>query len=172
VDLNHLFFAEIKSFLKRKENNGLLEFHIRGDGTLTSSWDDLVNQISSGSRNWDGWLHDTDENSQPFRAEIPVIIRKRRYGEVIWTIDWRHGYKKLNLHIEAELRLTKYFEIPEDFNPIIYRASMDRRTLAYRYKDLIDQGYFRNKADLARHLGVSRAWITKVMNELKQSGCN
>jgi hypothetical protein len=99
-------------------------------------------------------------------------MRKRRYGEVIWTIDWRHGYKKLNLPIEAELRLTKYFEIPEDFNPTIYRASMDRRTLAYRYKDLIDQGYFRNKADLARHLGVSRAWITKVMNELKQGGCN
>ncbi len=63
--LNHLFIVEIISYLKRKENNGLLEFHIRGDGTLTTAWNDLVNQINSGSSFRDSWLHRQDSNLRP-----------------------------------------------------------------------------------------------------------
>jgi site-specific DNA recombinase len=63
--LNHLFIAEIRSHLKRGEDSGLLEFHIRGDGSITAGWEELVNQISSGSRYWDGWLHRQDSNLQP-----------------------------------------------------------------------------------------------------------
>jgi site-specific DNA recombinase len=63
--LNHLFFVEIISHLKRKEENGLLEFHIRSDGTLTTAWNDLVNQINSGSSFRDSWLHRQDSNLQP-----------------------------------------------------------------------------------------------------------
>ena len=63
--LNHLFFAEIRSHLKRGESKGLLEFRIRGDGTITADWEDIVNQISSGSRNWDSWLHRQDSNLRP-----------------------------------------------------------------------------------------------------------
>jgi site-specific DNA recombinase len=48
--LNHLFIAEIRSHLKRGESKGLLEFHIRGDGTITAAWEDIVNQISSVAR--------------------------------------------------------------------------------------------------------------------------
>jgi hypothetical protein len=63
--LNHLFFVEIISHMKRKEDNGLLEFHIRGDGTLTTAWNDLVNQINSGSSFRGSWLHRQDSNLRP-----------------------------------------------------------------------------------------------------------
>jgi len=74
----------------------------------------------------------------------------------------------LDLFYDAEWRLTKFFEIPEDLVPVRGHERLDRYSLALRYQKLIDQGYVKNQADLARHLGVSRAWITKVMNELKR----
>jgi DNA-binding MarR family transcriptional regulator len=65
-------------------------------------------------------------------------------------------------------RLTRFFSIPRKLEPVKIVAKMDRLSLAIRYRELIDQGYVKNQSDLARHLGVSRAWITKVMNELKR----
>ncbi len=64
-------------------------------------------------------------------------------------------------------RLTKFFSIPRQLEAVKTVAKMDRHSLAIRYRELIEQGYVKNQADLARHLGVSRAWVTKVMNELK-----
>ncbi len=112
-------------------------------------------------------LPDTDENSKPFRIEIPVFMRNRAHREVVWSIDRREGYKKIDLSRDAERRLTKFFEIPEDLVPVRIHARIDRLSLAIRYRELIQQGYVKNQADLARHLGVSRTWITRVMNELK-----
>jgi hypothetical protein len=66
-------------------------------------------------------------------------------------------------------RLTRFFSIPRKLEPVKTVTKIDRHSLAIRYRELIDQGYVKNKADLARHLGVSRAWITKVMNELKRT---
>jgi hypothetical protein len=113
-------------------------------------------------------LPDRDENSNFYRVEFPVLLRKRAHGEVIWAIDRRAGYKLLDLPVDAERRLTKFFEIPGDLIPVKVHPRLDRYSLAIRYRVLIEQGYFRNQADLARHLGVSRAWITKVMNEFKR----
>ena len=69
---------------------------------------------------------------------------------------------------EVIQKLTKFFSIPRKLEPVRIAAKMDRLSLAIRYRELIDQGYVKNQADLARHLGVSKAWITKVMNELKR----
>ena len=46
---------------------------------------------------------------------------------------------------------------------------LNKYNLAIAYKKSIDEGVYKNKAELARAYGVSRAWITKVMNELKMS---
>ncbi len=68
----------------------------------------------------------------------------------------------MDLSSDAERRLTKFFEIPEDLVPVRIHARMDRLSIAIRYRELIDQGYVKNQADLARHLGVSRAWIANI----------
>ena len=65
-------------------------------------------------------------------------------------------------------RLTRFFSIPRKLEPVKTVDKIDRLSLAIRYRELIEQGYVKNQADLARHLGVSRAWITKVMNEFKR----
>ncbi len=44
----------------------------------------------------------------------------------------------------------------------------DRMRLAHKYDELLRSGVVSNRAELARHLGVSRARVTQVLNRLKQ----
>lgn len=43
----------------------------------------------------------------------------------------------------------------------------DPLRIARYYQSLLDSGKFENRAALARHLGVSRARVTQVLNRLK-----
>lgn len=45
----------------------------------------------------------------------------------------------------------------------------DPLRLARYYQSLLDSGKFESRAALARHLGVSRARVTQVLNRLKDS---
>jgi len=41
--------------------------------------------------------------------------------------------------------------------------------LAHHYQALLDTGKFENRAALARHLGVSRARVTQVLNRFRRN---
>ena len=43
----------------------------------------------------------------------------------------------------------------------------DRMRLAFYYQSLLDSGMVETRAELARHLGVSRALVTQVLSRLK-----
>lgn len=43
----------------------------------------------------------------------------------------------------------------------------DRMKLAHKYQSLIDSRVVETRAELARHLGVSRARVTQVLKRLK-----
>ena len=43
---------------------------------------------------------------------------------------------------------------------------MDKLSLAFRYKELIDQGHVKNQGALSRLPGVSEIWVFKVLKEL------
>lgn len=43
----------------------------------------------------------------------------------------------------------------------------DRMRLAREYQSILDSGVVETRAELARHLGVSRARVTQVLNRLK-----
>ena len=47
------------------------------------------------------------------------------------------------------------------------RPRRDPMRLAFYYQRLLDSGRFESRAALARHLGVSRARVTQVLNRLK-----
>jgi hypothetical protein len=89
------------------------------------------------------------------------------FREKILTVDEPFVSNYFIMSDQVIHRLTKFFSIPRKLEPVINVDKIDRLSLAIRYRELIEQGYVKNQADLARHLGVSRAWITKVMNELK-----
>lgn len=75
-----------------------------------------------------------------------------------------------NISDECVNRLTKIFNHKKfKLNISLSLLRLNKYNLAITYKKLIDDGVYKNKAELARVYGVSRAWITKVMNELKMS---
>jgi len=90
--------------------------------------------------------------------------------EIVWTISLREEYGKLNLSLAAEERLKKFFRIPDEIHFVTIRARMDKLSLAFRYKELIDQGHVKNQAELSRLLGVSEMWVSKVLKELNRGG--
>jgi hypothetical protein len=48
------------------------------------------------------------------------------------------------------------------------RERIDREKLASSYFELINSGVCKNKAEVARRIGKSRAWVSKVMNNPKR----
>jgi len=50
--------------------------------------------------------------------------------------------------------------------PATPKEHRDPLKLACYYQSLLDTGKFENRAALARHLGVSRARVTQVLNRL------
>jgi hypothetical protein len=115
--LNHLFFAEIRSHLKRRESKGLLDFHIRGDGTITADWEDIVNQISTGSSSWDSWLHERPESSDFFILIIPINIENLFRRDKKLTVDGPFVSEYLMMSDDDIRRLTKFFSIPRKLEP-------------------------------------------------------
>lgn len=49
------------------------------------------------------------------------------------------------------------------------KPKRDRLRLAHHYQALLDSGEVETRAELARYLGVSRARVTQVLNQLKTS---
>ena len=49
------------------------------------------------------------------------------------------------------------------------RPKRDRMRLAYQYQKLLDSKVVTTRAELARHLGVSRARVTQVLNRLNET---
>lgn len=99
---------------------------------------------------------------------MPIFTHKTRYGERIFAVDPSEVQKYLSLDPDDVARLTRYFLYPKPVPSRMKRALLDRKALAERYLELIQNGTVNNQAALSRYLGVSRAWVTKVMNTLKR----
>jgi hypothetical protein len=98
---------------------------------------------------------------------LPVLIRyvdnkqnlrDNKFAQTKFLKRQIYGYFYNNLRIDKSDKLTRK-ELNESF-----RKERIRRSKEYQ-KLIEDNGW--SKADLARHLGVSRAWVTMVMREVK-----
>jgi hypothetical protein len=98
---------------------------------------------------------------------LPFFVHNSKHGSKILAVDPSEVQKYLNLDAKAVTRLTKYFLYPNAPAVSLKRVHIDRQALALQYQDMLRQGLFKNQADLARNIGVSRVWITKIMNSLK-----
>ena len=94
-------------------------------------------------------------------------MQKRAHGKNKIHINVEEFSKEMAISSSLEQRLTHNFGVPyrEKTRP---RKTLEERIKLFEdYEKLIEDGSFKTRAALARHLGVSRAWITKVMNTLK-----
>jgi hypothetical protein len=81
------------------------------------------------------------------------------------------GYYALNkLRQTPVIRLQPWNPIPTPKSTTKPKRKRDRMRLARYYQALLESGKFESRAALARHLGVSRARVTQVLNRLKTVG--
>ena len=109
------------------------------------------------------WLRDKHEDSIKLLFEIPVVFTNKYKGAKKIFIDSSRLPYYLNLHQSDIVELREAGLIEPDAPAKIPRIRVDYPALAQEYKRRIDSGEFSTRADLARSIGVSRAWITKVI---------
>lgn len=101
---------------------------------------------------------------------MPFIYKKTGFNKK----DLFLNGSKLSLYLpiskDCTDRLTKTFNNNKfKLNLPITKIKFDKTVLAIGYKKMIEEQRFKNQAELARAFGISRAWVTKVMNVLKKN---
>jgi hypothetical protein len=91
-------------------------------------------------------------------------MHNTRYGEKVLVIDPAIIQNYLDLPPDAVEKLTQSFIYPKVKNPVTHRKKLDLQELAGLYSEMLNSGQVKNRATLAKHFGVSRAWISKVLN--------
>ena len=67
---------------------------------------------------------------------------------------------------ESDVEILKQIGLMEKSIPTtISKPRIDYSALAIEYKEKIESGEYSNRAALARSIGVSRAWVTMVLNK-------
>ena len=98
---------------------------------------------------------------------LPIIIKNSTNNHKGLFLNPHKLSSFIKISDKAILRLTGYFLIEDSFVPKPIRRKIASKSQAIEYNKLLKDGTFKNKAEIAKATGVSRAWITKVMNQLK-----
>lgn len=87
-------------------------------------------------------------------------------GKRIFMLDTSRIKEFLDISNDCVSRLSKVFCPPDHVlrrpEP---RKRIDYSALAAEYQHLIDCGECKDRADVARRFGTSRAWVTKVLSK-------
>ncbi|MFT5303146.1 MAG: hypothetical protein ACI814_003965, partial [Mariniblastus sp.] len=91
-------------------------------------------------------------------------------------LNTHRGFVELGAFTIKQLRQTRSIEFHAWTSPKAIKEAKskpkpkrDPLRLARYYQSLLDTGKFESRAALARHLGVSRANVTQVLNRLKKA---
>ena len=102
--------------------------------------------------------------------KFPVICKKIERGENVFYLDATKvgRYSDLTNADINQLSTSLCGEvIPRTVEQShTEKANQIRRAL--EYKSLIDNGIVKNQSELAKYLGKSRAWVSKVMKVLEE----
>lgn len=108
----------------------------------------------------------------------PVQDEMRTYFSVIWHVETVIDDSR-NLRFTLDQpKMVQNYPFLKDANyqltPLIYvkpikpqkrkPKKLSREQQAVKYKKLLDSGKVKSRAELARKFGVSRAWVTMVLN--------
>ena len=113
-------------------------------------------------------LRETHENSNYLLLRIPIEITNSAHGEKAIAVAEAPLSSFLPLSPDAITRLqdARLIRLPRPVRA--KRQPIDYAALQQSYRQMIAEGGFASQTELARHLGVSRVWVSKV---LKKSRC-
>ena len=133
------------------------------DGVLKVLCDQIVNQKIPVSKLREVRLPWRPDISNIVVIKLPVTTAFTLYGETRLSLDISRIDEYLTLAEEAKDRLAMFLEIPRKIYIKAPKNRLDYPKLSSEYQNMSNNGGFKSRAELARHLGVSRTWVTKVM---------
>lgn len=104
---------------------------------------------------------------------IPGFVRPVNDGSP-FKYEVIYGSRRFTACLELEIPFLAQVGIVSDKDALIMmdaennaRKELSVYEKAISYHDWLKQGYFKDRADLARHLGVSVGWLSKIQSVLK-----
>jgi len=113
-------------------------------------------------------LPETHENSNYILLRIPIEISNSAHGEKAIAIAEGPLYCSLPLSPVTISRLQDVCLIRLPRPERAKRLPIDYAALQKTYARMPVKGPFLNQTELARHLGVSRVWVSRVLKGIKR----
>lgn len=102
------------------------------------------------------------------RVRLPIVIRRVQRGQAKMVVNVAKLGEFLALSPEDIDRLAPLLSgpLPESARPM--RKRIDYVALRAQYEQILLNGTCATKADVARHVGVSRVWVSRVLKGIKR----
>jgi hypothetical protein len=122
---------------------------------------------AADSHTWFPWLRETHENSNYILLRIPIEISNIAHGEKAIAVAEGPLHCSLPLSPAAFARLqdVRLIRLPRPVRA--RRLPIDYVELQQTYRRMLAEGLFSTQTELARHLGVSRVWVSIVLKGIK-----
>ncbi len=175
--LHNVIIEEIRCSVKRGEKTGEILYKLRGDGTVMKKWEEAKKNEESGNPHYGGstprvaWLPETHENSNFILLRIPIEINNYARGEKAISVAEAPLHCSLPLSRAAITRLqdVRLIRLPRPVRT--KRLPIDYAALQQTYRQMLANGGFASQEDLARHLGISRVWVSRVLKGMRRKPC-
>ena len=113
-------------------------------------------------------LRERHHNSNFLWVRIPVEISNSERGEKVFSIAGASIQSTLSISPAGIARLQKNGLILP-FRPAkISKPRIDYDALQERYRKMLADGPFKTQTELARHLDVSRVWVSRVLKGIRK----
>jgi len=113
-------------------------------------------------------LRERLENSNFVLVEIPIEIHNLGHGQRLICMDSERLPQELGLNEEAIGSLVHAGLVrlrPQMPRP---KPRIDYAALQQTFARMLAEGPFKSQTELARHLGVSRVWVSRVLKGIKR----
>ncbi len=113
-------------------------------------------------------LRERLENSNYILLKIPIEIHNLGHGQRLICMDGERLPKELGVtsqEIDSLRQVGLVRPLPQKPEP---KIRIDYSALQQTYRRMLADGPFSNQTELARHLGVSRVWVSRVLKGIRR----
>lgn len=151
---------------KNKESKGKLKLAFWGNGVVEIDFFKAEKAETNVSTFCLPWLRGKHQESNFLKLVIPIVLVNNIKGAKHIVINPDRLPYYLSLQQSDITALQRDGLIQPEAPVIIHKQKIDYPTLAQIYRQKLESGSFATRADLARSIGVSRAWISSVLNRI------
>ena len=173
--LLNAIIEEVRCTVKRGEKTREIEFRLRGDGSFKKKWGEANrangesgNRPSGSSTPPVACLRERLESSNLVLVRLPIEIHNLGHGQRLICIDSDRLPQELGLDEEAVDSLVQAGLVRPWPQKPLPKPRIDYSALQQNYARMLAVGRSTSRADLAGHLGVSRVWVSKVLEGIKR----